>query len=93
MILYAGLGIIYGSYVGLTGRAADMQFVSAKMARLLFSSGALQVPLAGVVWILYTRQQVSVGARIFRTAATVLATQMVAVGTMFVLYNSEPPPS
>lgn len=94
-LLYVGLGIIYGSYVGLQGREADMSFVSSKMSRALVASFSLQVPLAVLVWsshALLTSREVPITARIWRTLITIVIADLCALGASFVLGQLGFPP-
>ncbi len=87
LILLVGLGIIYGSYVGIGDRAADMKFVLAKMTRLRIVAWTLQIPLAAVVWCLYSRLggAASTSTRVWRTLYTVVLTEIVVLGITVVL--------
>jgi hypothetical protein len=88
LILYAGLGIIYGSYVGMQGHITEMHLVSVKMARALILATVLQLPLILLTWTLYTRLmggEVAAATRLWRTVWTWIGVQTCAVGFTFVL--------
>ena len=96
-ILYVGLGIIYGSYVGLESRGADLQFVSMKMRRAVSAAWLLQLILVAIVWIVLVRttsRETRVPAMIgmLRTAIIVVVTDMSVVAVVFVLGRLGFPP-
>ncbi|HTM37374.1 MAG TPA: hypothetical protein VL156_11545 [Terriglobales bacterium] len=90
LIAYAGFGMVYGAYVGLSAHVADLRVLQIKGTRALQSGLLLQPLVTGLLWIALDRaatdrDRITLWSRTLRVCTALVLIDLGTLGILFVL--------